>query len=620
MMSFQTGNAKVGHGLWLTRAGAVLMAALGAILLLAADRPEIHFRVDDFGHLEFCRHVVAEADRADDGGWPGFVLSAVATAANPDGHFPHVHAGRPVTNVFRVLLYITFGEDPQAFQTVLLLLLVLLTAQLAELAAFITDRPWGGMLGALLFISCPPVSGLLCWTSHLNLVLCLTLAAGGLRLVSGAARAGKWTGLLLGFPMLLGAMLSRETELIVIPLVLAAAAVGMKDLPRWRQFGPALLALALALMLWSFPGMRARSGGGQLLADLPMTLHLAWVTFLAQAGTVLKSVGWFLVLPLALVSGRPGKWILGCAALVLLVCPGGALHALLLCGLLALTLPRLDRARRVGLVWCAAAGLPILLYGAFAGRYAVEPLFGLCLALSPLLGESLEGLRRRRAAHILLMALLGLQLVFNVFPDTVHTLSVKPGLLRRTTHWGEGLVAATESRAKAFATFAGRVPGGWPDPDRRYYRLGPPYAPVEQEEALLVVDRETDRTWEWNSWFWRFNGYKVPTKSRHDDKKSGIGRAAGSEDGFGARAGLPIGRLWEGEEWEIQPLLGGMPEMTDVLLVLDIFSHYRGVATGLGADEEQALVLFETARLFIHDDGRIDAWEAHLLDRIALSW
>ena len=60
--------------------------------------------------------------------------------------------------------------------------------------------------------------------------------------------------------------------------------------------------------------------------------------------------------------------------------------------------------------------------------------------------------------------------------------------------------------------------------------------------------------------------------------------------------------------------------MSDAVSGLELFTHYRHVAEDLGADERQAMVLFETARLFFHEDGRCDSYEKYLLDRIALSW
>lgn len=654
--------------LWRSRAAWTALTAAAAFLLLSAVRPAVEFRVDDFGHLAFCRHVVSTASDGDD----PLAMEAVrlvATAINPQKHFSHVHAGRPVTNLFRVALFLFLGDDARAYQTVLLVLLVLLAALLAEMAGWLSSRPAGGALCALLFISCPPVAGLLAWTSHLNLALGMVLAAAGLRLSAGGlAKKGKAL-LLLGFPLLLAAMLTRETELFVIPLVLAALGLQAEGQPgahparRWRL---PLLYLALALLLWTVPAFRARTGGGMLFTDVPLSLALARVTCFAQAGTVLKSLAWFLLLPLALVwpsprgpglaiaGGRGGVFLFAAAALVLLLLPGGAVHVVLLTVLLALAPFGGGPAVTTGLAWAASAGVPILFYGAFSGRYAVEPLFGLCLALSPLLGGAWEGLFHRgrdralrrpaavRAAGALVLGLALLQTVFNIRPDAVFTAAVKPGLLRRSAHWGECLVRAMEVRAGTFETFAGRVPGGWrlaggweeppagesdalpretyrlwTDPDGRYLRLGTFYSPMEPELPIWALAVEGGGRWEWNRWFWRTARVKGP---KHVLPRLGGLDGLTAVEGDAPSAEYPVKRLWAGDDWYRRRLVASVPQLTDPRAGLELFLHYRHVAEDLGAGERQAMVLFETARLFCQEDGRCDPYERHLLDRIALSW
>lgn len=649
-------------GGWRSRAAAAVLVALASLFLLNSVKPgEIYFRVDDFGHLAFCRHVEETASEVSGGGYIGRFIS---TAVSPGEHFPHVHTGRPVTNLFRATLYHYLGESPAAYQTVLLLLLALLAAQLAELAGYLSGRPAGGALCALLFVSCPPVAGLLAWSSHLNLALGLVLSAAGLRLTLGFVIDGKRPGLYLGFPLLLAALLTRETELFVVPVVLAAAAAVAGPRRDWKRFQPALFYLVLAVLLWAIPSFRARSGGGIPFADIPLTLELARITFLAQAGTVLKCLAWFLLLPLALVhpglggeglsvaGGRTGAAVLAISAAVLLLLPGGILHAVLLTALLAAALLRGGRTVTPGLAWAAAAGLPILVYGAYAGRYAVEPLFGLCLALSPLLGGAWSGLVRRRdvgpaarrgparAVGLLFVGLTLLQLTFNFWPDTLLRVVRKPGLLRRSAHWGEGLVRSAESRACALATFAGRVPEGWRqvegwshpedvqdhppqetlllwhDPQGRYLRLGTYYSPMEPALPIWALDAEGGRSWEWNRWFWRSARIKGP--SRMLPRLGGLNSLA--DPGPGGTV-LPLaGELWSGDVWDHARLVSSVPQLSDAVAGLELFNHYRHVAEDLGADERQAMVLFETARLFCHEDGRCDAYEKHLLDRIAMGW
>jgi len=642
---------------WQSRVTAAVLSALAALLLLGLTRPDISFRVDDYGHLAFSRSVAERAAGESAISRPFHLLSGTLT---PEMHFSHVHPGRPVTNLFRVLLYLVLGENPGAWQTVLLLLLVLLTAQLAELGAWLSGRAAGGLLCALLFISCPPVAGLLAWTSHLNLVLGLVLATAGLRLVLGFVRGGARAGLWLGIPLLLAAMLTRETELFVIPAILAAAALAagpLRELGCWRRLGPALLFLAVPLLLWCLPAFRARSGGGVPFADPALTWHLARITFLAQAGTVLKALAWFLLLPLALVrpgggeagglsvaGGRAGLLVLVVAVAVLFLLPGGTVHVWLLVLALSAALFTAGGAVTTGLVWAAAAGLPILIYGAFAGRYAVEPLFGLCLALAPLLGAAVAGLSRHRGrwASAALLGLLLFQLLFNICPDTLTGVVGKPGLLRRSGHWGEALVRSAELRAAAFDTFAGRVPGGWrqvkgwrhlPNPDDpsasrtlflwhdpagRYLRLGTFYSPMEPEQAIWAVALEGKRSWEWNRWFWRSSLIKGP--GRMLPSMGGRRQLAAAGGGAGGEMRPLVASLWAGDDWYPQRLVAAVPEMSDAEAGLALFLHYRGVAEGLGANERQAMILFETARLFLREDGRCDDYEKHLLDRIALGW
>lgn len=659
--------------MWRWRAAAALLTALAAFFLLNAVRPEpIFFRVDDFGHLAFSRHVTETAAEASGRSTAGYLSRLVLTAVSPGKHFPHVHTGRPVTNLFRVLLYLGLGENPKAYQTVLLLLLVLLAALLAELAGFLSGRPAGGAICALLFISCPPVAGLLAWTSHLNLVLGLVLAATGLRLTLGGMLGQKWrAGFFLGFPFLLAALLTRETELFVIPVVLAAAAIGagpLLQIRAWRRLGPVLFYLALSVILWAIPSFRARSGGGVPFADISLTLELARVTFLVQAGTVLKSLAWFLLLPLALVrpsardgnltvvGGRAGPAALALAALVLLLLPGGVGHVALLSIALVVALFTGGRSVLVGLAWAAAAGLPILVYGAFAGRYAVEPLFGLCLALALLLGGAWDGFVRprklqsvrrpgfRKAACAGILGLTVFQLLFNFWPDTMFRAVHKPGILRRSGHWGESLVRAGELRADAFATFAGRVPGGWQqveawrhptetegaehpaqdtlflwhDPGGRYLRLGTYYSPMEPDLPIWAFSAVGGRSWEWNRWFWRSARIKGP--GRVLPRLGGLKTLSEAGGGEGKTSLPPVGRLWTGDVWDHRRLVAAIPELSDAEAGLALFTHYRDVAEARGADERQAMVLFETARLFCHEDGRCDAYEKHLLDRIAIGW
>lgn len=660
-------------GSWLRRVAAMLFTALAAFFLLNAIKPDpIFYRVDDFGHLAFCRHVVTVASEASDGTGPGYAARLLQTALSPEKHFPHVHPGRPVTNLFRVMLYLGFGENPAAYQSVLLLLLVLLAALLAELAGFLSGRAAGGVISALLFLSCAPVAGLLAWTSHLNLVLGLVLATAGLRLTLGGMLGRKWTpGFLLGFPLLLAALLTRETELFVIPVVLTAAALRAgpsREIKSWRRLGPVLFYLSLALLLWNIPSFRARSGSGVTMVDIPLTLQLVRVTFLVQAGTILKSLGWFLLLALVLVrpsSGKPGLSVSGggpglilliLSALTLLIVPGGMLHVILITLLLAAAALTGNRTVTLGLIWAAAAGLPILVYGAYAGRYAVEPLFGLCLALAPLLGETWNGLLRnrkgeargridlRRAACAALFTMVAVQLVFNCWPDALFKAVPKPGLLRRSGHWGECLVRAGEVRATAFTSFAGRVPGGWQlvngwhqsmdseaddasaqqtlflwrDPQSRYLRLGTYYSPMEPDLPIWALTAEGGRSWEWNRWFWRSAPIKGPGRMlpRLGGLKTLWDAAGGESD-----AAIPtVGGLWAGDVWDHSRLVAAIPELSDAEVGLALFNHYRDVAEALGADERQAMVLFETARLFFHEDGRCDAYEKHLLDRIAIGW
>ncbi len=659
-------------GMWRTRAAITLFTALAAFFLLNAVRPEpIFFRVDDFGHLAFSRHVVQTASEASGTSGAGFAGRLVTTAISPGKHFPHVHAGRPVTNLFRVLLYLRLGENPAAYQTVLLLLLVLLAAQLAELAGFLTGRAAGGAIAALLFISCPPVAGLLAWTSHLNLVLGLVLATAGLRLTIAGILDPKWrAGLLLGFPFLCAALLTRETELFVIPVVLVAVAFTagpLREVRSWRRWGPPLFYLVFSLLLWAIPSFRARSGG-VTLANFPLTLQLVRVTFLVQAGTVLKSLAWFLLLPLGLVrfstretgltvaGGRAGQVALAVSALILLLISRGTVHVVLLSVILVLALLTGGRTITCGLAWAAAAGLPILVYGAFAGRYTVEPLFGFCLALSPLLGGAWEGLFRhrgvtpvvhsglRRAACILFLGLAALQLVFNFWPDAVFSAMHKPGLLRRSAHWGEGLVWAMEQRANAFTTFAGRVPGGWQqvegwchppasegethpaqetlflwhDPEGRYLRLGTYYSPMEPDLPIWALTAKGGNSWEWNRWFWREAQIKGP--GRLLPRLSGLKALSDPGAGGGVMDVPPVARLWAGDVWDHRRLVAAVPELSDAAAGLTLFNHYRQIAEALGADERQAMLLFETLRLFCHEDGRCDDYEKHLLDRIAISW
>jgi len=656
-------------GQWRSRAMWTALTAAAVLLLLSAVRPDVEFHVDDFGHLAFCRHV---SDTALAGGGPLPVRAArlVATTFSPDKHFPHVHTGRPVTNLFRVGLFLLLGENVEAYQTVLLVLLVLLAAQLAELAGWLSGRPAGGAFCALLFISCPPVAGLLAWTSHLNLALGMVLAAAGLRLTAGGMLGRGRAGLVLGFPLLLAAMLTRETELFVIPLVLAGIGISINrslSASSARRWGMPVFYLAVSALLWTIPAFRARTGGDMPLADLMLSLDLARVTYFAQAGTVLKSLAWFLLLPLALVrpsprrhglviaGGRAGVLLLGVCALVLLLFSGGAVHVALLTGLLALALFTGGPAVATGLTWAAAAGLPILFYGAFSGRYAVEPLFGLSLALSPLLGGAWDGLLHRgrdaarrqvasvRTAGALVLALALLQAVFNAWPDVVFTAAGKPGLLRRTAHWGECLVRAMEARAGTFATFAGRVPAGWRlvdgwqrpmpgegnvlpretfhlwhDPDGRYVRLGTFYSPMEPELPIWALAVEGGGSWEWNRWFWRAARVKGP--KRMLPRLGGLSGLANAGNGERTAAEPSAAQLWAGDEWYRQRLVAAVPQLSDPRAGLALFVHYRHVAEDLGASERQAMVLFETARLFCQEDGRCDAYERHLLDRIALSW
>jgi hypothetical protein len=614
---------------------------------------------------------VQTASEGSGGSGAGFAGYLVKTAFFPGKHFPHVHAGRPVTNLFRVLIYVGLGENPAAYQTVLLLLLVLLAALLAELAGYLSRRPVGGALCALLFVSCPPVAGLLAWTSHLNLVLGLVLATAGLRLtIAGILDSKWWTGIVLGFPFLCAALLTRETELFVIPLVLAAVArtAGpLREVRCWRRIGPLLFYLVLALFLWAIPSFRARSGG-VTLTDFPLTLELARVTYLVQAGTVLKSLAWFLLLPLGLfrfstredgftvTGGRVGLAALAVSALVLLLLSGGAVHVVLLSTILVLALLTADRTTMIGLAWAAGAGIPILVYGAFAGRYTVEPLFGLCLAMSPLLGGAWEGLfRRRGGAHpvrsgprravgSVILVLVVLQFAFNVWPDAVFTAVGKPGLLRRSAHWGEVLVWAMKQRADAFTTFIGRVPGGWQqvggwrhspkaeaetdtaqetlflwhDPDGRYIRLGTYYSPMEPDLPIWALTAAGGPSWEWNRWFWRSAQIKGP--GRLVPRLGGLKTLSDPGVGSGVTGVPPLARLWAGDEWDYRRLVAAVPELSDAEAGLTLFNHYRQVAEALGADERQAMVLFETLRLFCIEDGRCDAYEKHLLDRIAIGW
>jgi len=139
---------------------------------------------------------------------------------------------------------------------------------------------------------------------------------------------------------------------------------------------------------------------------------------------------------------------------------------------------------------------------------------------------------------------------------------------------------------------------------------------MEPELAVWALTAEGGRSWEWNRWFWRSAQIKGPGRMI-----PGLGGwQALNGDCAGGTSVPAVSRLWAGDQWDHARLVAAVPEMSDAVVGLALFTHYRHVAEDLGADERQAMVLFESARLFCHEDGRCDAWERHLLDRIALSW